>query len=215
MASDSRTVLPHLTFYFDLLSPYAYLAFERLPHALSGLSYSVSYQPVFLPALLQHWGQKGPVEIAPKRAWVMRHVDWLARQQGVALCWPPTHPFNPLPLLRLAQASAPSVGGTPSRWVVETLFRHVWAQEGDPLAPERWTSLVTLLAPQRAPEWLGCQDPAQEPLVKAALTAATQQALACGVFGVPTVEVGERLFWGLDSLGMVADYVTELAADRS
>lgn len=207
MAEQGRAVLPHLTFYFDVLSPYAYLAFERLPHALSGLSYSVSYQPVFLPALLRHWGQKGPVEIAPKRVWVMQHVDWLARQHGVPLCWPSTHPFNPLPLLRLAQASAPTLGGTPSRWVVETLFRHVWAQGDDPFAPERWAALVTLLAAQRAPELVACQDPAEEPSVKAALTSATQQALARGVFGVPTVCVGERLFWGLDSLDMLADCV--------
>ena len=106
--------LPHLTFYFDVVSPYACLAFERLPEVLAGLSYSVSYQPVFLGAILKHWGQKGPAEVAPKRAWMIRQVHWLARQYGLAgWQWPSVHPFNSLPLLRLAMACGPGPGGTP------------------------------------------------------------------------------------------------------
>lgn len=207
MAPLNAPVLPHLDFYFDFLSPYAYLAFERLPQALAGLSYSISYRPVYLPALLAHWGQKGPIEIPLKRAWMKRQVDWLAQQHGVPLCWPPSHPFNPLPFLRLAQASAPMLGATPSRWVVETLFRHVWAQEGDPQAPERWSAIVAQLAVQRVPELVAYADPSQEPTVKAALTQATQEALALGVFGVPMMRVGEDFFWGMDSLVMVAECV--------
>lgn len=209
MTALNAPVLPHLDFYFDFLSPYAYLAFERLPQALSGLSYSISYRPVFLPALLAHWGQKGPIEIAPKRLWMKRQVDWLAQQHDVPLCWPQSHPFNPLPLLRLAQASAPTLGGTPSRWVVETLFRHVWAQEGAPLAPERWAAVLAQLAPQRVPQLVACVDPVQEASVKTALTQATQEALGRGVFGVPMVRVGADLFWGFDSLAMVAQWVAQ------
>ncbi|MES2887982.1 MAG: 2-hydroxychromene-2-carboxylate isomerase [Pseudomonadota bacterium] len=195
-AAAPASPLPHLHFYFDVLSPYAYLAFERLPQALAGLSYSVSYQPVFLPALLKHWGQKGPVEIAPKREWVLHQVDWLARRHGIPLQWPAVHPFNPLPLLRLAQACVPAVGGTPSRWVTEAVLRHVWCGEGaDPCASDRLAALEVRLAPAGLPGGDA----------KAALTQATNEAIALGVFGVPTLALRGRLYWGLDSLDMVAE----------
>ena len=77
--------MKHLRFYFDLVSPYAYLAFERLPQALEGLSVEVSYQPVLFAGLLQHWENKGPAEIEPKRAWTFRQVAWLAHEQGATI----------------------------------------------------------------------------------------------------------------------------------
>ena len=121
----------HLDFYFDPISPFACLAFERLPHALAGLSYSVAYRPVLFAGLLSHWGQKGPAEIEPKRAWTFRHVQWMAHRQGIEMHTPAQHPFNPLALLRLAIACAPE-GGTPSRFVCEQVFRHVWRGGGEP-----------------------------------------------------------------------------------
>ena len=57
--------MKHLIFHFDPVSPYAYLAFERLPQALEGLSVEVSYAPLLLSGLLQHWGNKGPAETVP------------------------------------------------------------------------------------------------------------------------------------------------------
>ena len=67
--------MKHITFYFDFISPYAYLAFEKLPEALMGHSYSLSYAPVLFAALLKRHGQLGPVEIAGKREWTYRQVD--------------------------------------------------------------------------------------------------------------------------------------------
>ena len=184
-----------LRFWFDPVSPYAYLAFERLPEALAGLSYCVEYRPVLLAGLLQHWGHKGPAEIEPKRAWTFRHVQWLARQYGTVLQTPAMHPFNPIALLRLALACT-EAGGTPNRRVVEAIFRHVWCSGGaDANDPARCEALAKTLAPQRD---------AQSQPVKDELRAAGQEALALGVFGVPTIELEGRLFWGLDSLPMVA-----------
>ena len=114
-----------LSFWFDPISPYAYLAFEQLPQALEGCSYAVEYRPVLFAGLLGHWGQKGPAEIEPKRAWTFRQVAWAAHRLGVPLDTPAQHPFNPLALLRLALASAPA-GGLPNRRVVELVMRHVW-----------------------------------------------------------------------------------------
>jgi len=184
-----------IRFYLDPISPFAALAFWRLPEALAGRSYAVDYVPILFAAALQAHGHKGPAEIAPKRAWTYRHVAWLARAEGLALQLPATHPFNPLPLLRLAWACAPD-GLTPSRRVIERVMAHVWLGQGQPVeAPQRWAALQAELAPARAPD---------DPEVKQRLRQATDDALARGVFGVPTFELEGRLFWGLDSLPMLA-----------
>lgn len=187
--------MKHLTFWLDVVSPYACLAFERLPDALLGVSYEVTYRPVLFAAMLRHWDHKGPAEIGPKRAWTYRHVRWLARHHGIALELPAVHPFNPLPLLRLAWACAPD-GGTPNRHVCETLLRHVW--QGGAAADDaaRLAALEAALAPQRDP---------RSDAVKDALRAATDEAIARGVFGVPTIEADGRLYWGVDALPMLAD----------
>ena len=95
-----------ITFYLDFISPYAWLAFEELPQALIGLSYSVAYKPLLFAALLKHHGQLGPAEIPAKRDWTYRQVQWLAHSKGIALDLPAAHPVNPLGLLRLAVATA-------------------------------------------------------------------------------------------------------------
>ena len=77
--------MKRITFYLDVVSPYAWLAFERLPEVLEGLSYSVEYRPVLLGALLKQHGNPGPAGIAPKRDWTYRHVTWLAHSLGVGL----------------------------------------------------------------------------------------------------------------------------------
>ena len=186
--------MTHLNFWFDPISPFAHLAFERLPQALEGLSYSVTYRPVLFAALLAHWGQKGPAEIESKRAWTFRHVHWLAHRHGIVLQTPAQHPFNPLAHLRLLLACAPE-GGTPNRHVCEAVLRHVWQGGGDANEPTRLAALTRELAPRIDPG---------DASIKRALKAAAANAIALGIFGVPTVEVEGRLFWGLDSLDMLA-----------
>ena len=182
-------------FWFDPVSPYAFLAFERLPEALVGLSYEVRYRPIVFGAVLAHLEHKGPAEIEPKRAWTFRQVHWLAEQAGVAMATPARHPFNPLALSRMLWASAPD-GMTPGRHACERVLRHVWQADGaDAEAPERLATLRESLALPVA---------ADDPAVKQRLRDATDDAIARGVFGVPTIGVGGRLFWGYDALPMVA-----------
>ncbi len=183
-----------ITFWFDVISPYAWLAFDRLPQALVGLSYTVDYRPLLFAGLLQAWGTTGPAEVAPKRAWTYRQVAWLAHQQGTRLQLPQPHPFNPLALQRLALASAPP-GGLPNRHVVEQLFHHAWCRDGaDPNDAQALADLTAAIAPQRDPN--GDE-------VKAELRQATAEALSRGIFGVPTMECDGRAFWGQDALPML------------
>ena len=181
--------MKRIEFFFDVISPFAYLAFERLPQALEGCSYVVEYRPVLFAGLLQHWGQKGPAEMESKRAWTFRHVHWIAAQQATPMQTPAQHPFNPLALLRLAVACGPN------RHVVETLFHHVWQGGGaDANDPARLAALTARLAPAR--------DPASG-AVKRELREGTDAAIVQGLFGVPGYLCDGRLFWGLDALPML------------
>jgi 2-hydroxychromene-2-carboxylate isomerase len=184
--------MKQITFYLDFISPYAYLAFEELPRALEGVSYSVDYRPVLFAGLLKHHGQLGPAEIAGKREWTYRQVLWLAHASGIPMQMPAAHPFNPLGLLRLALACGPN------RHVCETIFRHVWRGGADAADAARLQALQQELAPAR--------DPASD-AVKDELKQATSQAIAQGLFGVPTFAVDGKLFWGLDSLPMLRAWV--------
>ena len=188
--------MKHITFHLDFISPYAYLAFEKLPHALEGLSYSVDYRPVLFAGLLKHHGQLGPAEIAGKRDWTYRQVLWQAHSHGVEMKMPAAHPFNPLALLRLAVACGD--GGLANRHVCETIFRHVWRGGADAIDPQRMQSLVQSLAPKR--------DTASDE-VKAELKANTELAIREGLFGVPTCVVDGRHFWGFDALPMLRAYL--------
>jgi 2-hydroxychromene-2-carboxylate isomerase len=171
-----------------------------LPKTLQGLSYSVDYKPLLFAGLLKHHGQLGPAEIQPKRDWTYRQVLWLAHSNGIALEMPAQHPFNPLPLLRLALAcGGPSAGlrtGQVNRYVAETIFRHVWRGGADAADPVRLAALAASLAPAR--------DPASD-AVKAELKANADEAIALGLFGVPSLLVDGKLFWGFDALPMLRE----------
>lgn len=183
-----------LACWFDPVSPYAYLAFEQLPEALAGISHAVEYRPVLFAGLLQQHGHKGPAEIAPKRLWTYRDAAWRAHVRGTPFELPQRHPFNPLPLLRLALACV-GPGETPNRRIVEAVMRHAWVGGADAEDPTRLEALERALAPQRDPR--GVQ-------VKDELRAWTARAGQAGVFGVPTFEAQGRLFWGDDALPMLA-----------
>lgn len=188
-----------ITMHLDFVSPYAWLAFQQLPQTLAGLSYRVQYRPVLLGALLHENGNPGPVGIAPKRVWTYRHALWLAQHSGIPLHMPAAHPFNPIPLLRLALEA--SHDGTINRYVAETIFRHVWQGGEDAVDSTRLHALRTTLAPHIRTQ---AQAPEQ---AKQWLRDNTQAASAQGVFGVPAFEACGEVFWGLDSLPMLRSYL--------
>jgi 2-hydroxychromene-2-carboxylate isomerase len=199
--------MQRVIFDFDIVSPYAYLAFERLPSALDGLSHHVEYRPLLFAGLLKHWGNTAPVDVPPKKAWLFRQCAWIAERDGVAFRPPVPHPFNPLALLRLLVASVPA-GQQPNRRAVELAMRHVWAGDGgDPNDAVALQALAGAIAPVR--------DPAS-PEVKAELQARTAQAAAAGVFGVPSFRLDDgQLFWGQDGLEMLVDVMRRQAAVSS
>jgi 2-hydroxychromene-2-carboxylate isomerase len=207
MSEASPTRVHEIQFFYDPISPYAYLAFERLPSVLLGHSVQVSYRPVLFAALLKANRQLGPAEIPGKRDWTYRQVQWLAHRHGVALDLPAAHPFNPLALLRLGLACArPEAPGETNRYVTEQLFHHVWHGGHDATDPGRLDALQSRLKDhmkQRRRAWLA---PDGEE-VKQRLRHNTDAALELGVFGVPTLVLEGLCFWGHDGLEMLRAYL--------
>lgn len=180
---------PPIEWFFDVVSPFAYLQLEQLPQWLP--VQRLTLRPVVLGALLGHWHTRGPAEIPAKRLQTYRSAQWRAEALGLAFRMPPTHPFNPIPLLRLAQALDARFDA------VREILRFVWRDGRDAAKPADWHEL--------ARERLGCPD-AQAQIareeVKAQLRSNTDEAIARGVFGVPTLAIGGELFWGEDASAM-------------
>ena len=202
MASDPNTI----DFYYDPISPYAYLAFHALPEALQGLSVQVRYRPVLFGALLKAGGQKGPAEIAGKREWTYRQVLWQAREMGLAMAMPAAHPFNPLAISRAALAASDGSGFT-NRWVTQTVLDHVWQAGQDPLHADRLAALHTTLQTHRHKAYPDVAEISAD-VVKQLLVSNTDLAMSRGVFGVPTCEWQGELFWGLDALPMLRQAIS-------
>jgi len=174
----------HVDWWFDFISPFSYFAYHQLRSLPPDVT--VQYRPVLFAGLLQHWGQKGPAEIAPKRRWTYRWCVWWAQQHGVAFVPPAVHPFSPLPYLRLAIAAerdAEAIG---------TIFEALWTTGADPRDPQHLAGLQATLGV--APDAL------QQSAVKDALRAETEAAASQGVFGVPTLSIGGEHFWGVDAM---------------
>ncbi|MFO0636351.1 MAG: 2-hydroxychromene-2-carboxylate isomerase [Nannocystaceae bacterium] len=186
-----------MQFFFDVISPYAYLAWKRIGPLAAACGRAWVATPVLFAAMLDAWGHKGPAEIGPKRVYTFKHVVRLAARQRVPLQPPPHHPFNPLLALRVATAAA----GEPA--VIDALFDAVWATG---VGVQDEASIATVLAARGLPAAALLQA-AASPAIKAALRQATDDAIARGVFGVPTVIVDGELFWGQDALDDVAAFV--------
>ncbi len=179
--------------FFDVISPFAYLQSERLDQVAASLE--LEFKPVLLAGLLNHWGQLGPAEIEPKKLFTYRHVLWLAKRNGVELRFPNSHPFNPLRLLRLAVLAGNNLDN------IRKIFRFVW-QQGQ--LPDNDDALYRLA------EDLDITDAAtriEDPEVKNRLKANGRKAIDAGVFGVPTFVIDDHVIWGLDATEMLLDYV--------
>lgn len=179
--------------YFDFISPFAYLQWRRLRRDFPELS--IRPKPLLFAGLLKHWRQLGPAEIPGKRIHTYRIVLWQARAIDIPLHFPPAHPFNPLPALRL------SLAAKDIHLACDLIFKHIWEQGLVADTPE---SL------QPVAEALGIKDIAASLAnleVKNRLAQNGDQAIALKVFGVPTLVINNQLFWGNDATEMAMQYI--------
>lgn len=180
-------------FYFDFISPYAYFAWLRMRGICQARGVELVLHPIVFGAVLSHHGQLGPAEIPSKRIFTFKDISRYAALHGIALRGVAAHPFNPLTALRV---SLPAVAGVHQERVIDTLFRGGWgagADLGDPVAIASLLDAASLPGTELVSR-------TRDPAIKAALADETARAIAAGVFGVPTMIVGDELVWGNDRL---------------
>ena len=181
---------PAVTFYYDLGSPYAYLAAERI-HTL--FDEPPVWRPILLGALFALHGRDSWANGAGREAG-MREVERRAAEYGLPpLRWPDPWPGNTLFAMRAA-TFATQVGKAVS--FAQAAFRQAFAGGRDLTDPDN--VMIAAAACELHPNAL--QKAVQTQGVKDALRAATDQAAERGVVGVPSVVVGDEVFWGDDKL---------------
>ena len=185
--------------YFDFVSPFAWIGLHRLKELPPDVS--IEYRPVLFAGILNHWGQKGPAELPTKRRYTYRWSQWWAQSLGIPLRYPAGHPFNPLHHLRLAIAC-----GCRSD-AIRKIFESIWTTGADATDANRFSALLNELKIKK--EML------EDPQIKNTLRSNTEEAIKHGVFGVPTFEIDGELFWGADSIGFVRAFLENAAVLRN
>jgi 2-hydroxychromene-2-carboxylate isomerase len=189
-----------IRFYLDYISSNAYLAWTQIPALAARLGRDVEPVPVLFAGLLEAHGQLGPAEVIPKARWMWRNNLRKAALLGVPLSPPAFHPFNPLLALRV---SSLDLDGEARARLVTGLFGATWARGLHVAEP----AVVAAVADEAGLDGAALVAAAQDPEAKARLRRQTDDAIAAGVFGVPTVVVGGELFWGFDDLPWVERFL--------
>jgi 2-hydroxychromene-2-carboxylate isomerase len=181
--------------FFDPVSPYGYFAFNQLPQIAEKHNVTFNSVPVLLAGLLNAHGQKGPAEIEAKRRNMWLDCLRLSQIKGIPFSMPPAHPFNPL----LASRMITAVDDDKHRFMYSAnIIQACWAKGKDMTD----SHLLIDLANHIGLDGLDLHDKSSSEVTKKKLKDHTDQALAMGIFGVPSFYVNEshELFWGSDRL---------------
>ncbi len=187
-----------LSFHFDYISPYSYLAWHQLKTFAPEHGLRIEVKPTLLAGLLNHFGHKGPGEIPPKQSYIFKDCTRAAAALGIPFEPPASHPFHPLALLRATLLDMDE--GIRQR-LVTRLFDATWAEGLDVGSPE---VVAELAAEVGVPDVL---TRIQDSAIKKKLFDLGAEAIELGVFGVPTMIVGDELFWGTDSFPHLARFL--------
>jgi 2-hydroxychromene-2-carboxylate isomerase len=187
-------------FYFDVGSPAAYLAYTQLPHLCADTGAELIWKPMLLGGVFQATGNRSPVEVAPKGAYMTDDLKRFARRYGVPYEHNPHFPINTLLLMRGATALQMHEPDR-LRAYLDAVFPAIWV-EGCNMNEPATVGAVLQQAGFDATRILAM---ASEQEVKDRLKAVTQEAVARGVFGAPTMFVGSQMFWGQDRLDFVRE----------
>ncbi len=184
--------MPHVTFYFDLGSPFAYLAAERIRTLLPE---PVGWQPVLLGGLFKLAGRSSWALGDPERRQTgMAEIERRARSYGLPpIRWPDPWPADYLTAMRAAKyAFTIGKGHEFTLQAFRNAFQH--GRDLSIAANVLEAGDQAGIHPDRLTNGTG------DPQIKEALRQATETALQRGVFGVPTIAIDDELFWGDDRL---------------
>lgn len=184
-----------LEYYFDYASPFSYLASHQLPALLERTGAEVEHKPVLLGGIFKATGNQPPIaeSCEPKRAYFGRSVGRWVEHYGAPFQFNPHFPINTVTLMR-ACVAAQRAGDFDAFHAA--VFPAMWAHGrnlGDPAEIQKVLEEAGL-------DGKALLEATQDPAVKDALRANTDEAVARGAFGVPTFVVGDELFWGADHM---------------
>ena len=187
-------------FYFDFGSPASYLAWTQLPGIAAQSGAELVYRPVLLGGIHKATNNASPAAIPAKGAWMQIDLARFARRYGVQYTHNPHFPINTLMLMRAATGAQMHDEQLFLRYV-STVFRAMWEQ------PRNMGDLLTVHAVLEA---AGLDSAlllqfAEDPAVKERLKTETEAAVARGLFGAPTMFVGDEMFFGQDRLYFVKE----------
>ena len=187
-------------FFFDFGSPTAYLAWTQLPGIAAQTGATLVYRPMLLGGVFKATGNASPVSVPAKGKWMGQDIARWAKRHGAAFAFNPHFPINTLPLMRGAVGVQMR---QPERLdaYLSAVFTAMWAQPlnmGD-LAVTAATLGAAGFEPEAFMAMIGDAE------VKAKLVANTEEAVARGVFGAPSIFVGDMLFFGQDRLDFVRE----------
>ena len=186
-------------FFFDVGSPAAYLAWTQLPRIAAECSATIVWRPMLLGGVFKATGNVSPVSIAAKGRWLMADLSRWAARYGVPLTLPADFPINTLPLMRGAvgmQLNYPQDLGRYLTAVFHGIFARGLAM-GD-------AAVVAQVLNDAGFDAAQFQTLTSEPAVKQALITNTEEAIARGVFGAPSMFVDDVMHFGQDRLDFVA-----------
>jgi len=197
-----------INFYFDPISPYAWLASTQLDQLATDTNLAVIAKPILFAGLLKAHGHQGPAEIPAKRAYTFADVMRRANSYGLNLEGPPAHPFNPL----LALRSASAIDNDAQRLHFAKQIMHAAWSEGADITTETVVGRALEQCEADADSVIVAANSAP---VKQSLIEATDQAISLGIFGVPSFEYEGELFWGDDRLIELKHCIAGRRLDKS
>jgi 2-hydroxychromene-2-carboxylate isomerase len=187
-----------LEFYFDLASPYAYLALARLPVLVLPQGCTIAYRPVDVEELKRAAGNIGPAlrDLSSKKSYVLRDAARWAKRCGIAFTEPAGWDAT-----RLNRGTFMAIDRGMAARYLDVAARHVWGAGGDPAGEALIAAVATEMgwAPQELLSYTLSAPAAQRQ--RETLAAAR----AAGVFGVPTSVLNGQLWWGNDRLEFVQE----------
>ncbi|MGU9813606.1 DsbA family protein [Pseudomonas sp. LF052] len=189
-----------LEFFFDLGSPATYLAYTQLPALCAATGATLVYQPMLLGGVFKATGNASPVTVPAKGRYLFNDLTRYAQRYNVTLKFNPHFPINTLMLMRAVTGMQLH---QPERFqgFIDCLFRALWV-EGRNMGDPAVVAAVLTEAGFNPEEVLAL---ANDESVKAALKDNTEQAVQRGVFGAPSMFVGNQLFFGQDRLDFVRE----------
>ncbi len=185
-------------FFFDFGSPYTYLAYHELRRIAQARGAQIVWRPILLGGVFQATGNHSPAEIPAKAKHLDVDMQRWAQAYGVPFAMNPHFPIHTLALMRGAVAMQQR-GEEPFQRYLGAMFS---AMVEKPRNLNNPMEIGAVLA-EAGFDPMECMQAIQDTAVKEALKVATAEAVARGVFGVPTFFVGEEMFWGQDRLHFV------------